>query len=174
MVDVCSLSIGEFVKKTKQDSSAEYAVYNGGTTPTGYYSKANSPGRSVVISARGSIGFVNYLERAFWAGNSCYVIRPLNSDLDVKYLFHYLKANESALYELRAVGTIPALNLKPVQGFMLPMIAIEEQIKLASMLDKFQEFTMGLTAGLPAELAARRKQYEYYRNQLLTFKELVA
>ncbi len=172
--EACNLKIGEFVKKTKQDANAEFPVYNGGTTPTGYYSQSNSPGKSVVISARGSIGFVNFLDTEFWAGNSCYVIRPKNEALNVKFLYHYLKANEYLLYSLRAVGTIPALNLKPVQDVKVPLISLDKQNDISNRLDLFSELTSGLNSGLPAEIVARRKQNEYYRDRLLTFRELVA
>jgi type I restriction enzyme S subunit len=58
--------------------------------------------------------------------------------------------------------------------FKIPMPSLDEQMQIIEVLDRFRELTSGLTGGLPAELAARRKQYEYYRDRLLTFDELVA
>ena len=171
---VASIKIGEFVKKTKQDPKARFAVYNGGTTETGFYEAFNSMEDSVVISARGSIGFVNYLSKKFWAGNSCYVIRPESDDVDVKYLYFVLKSSEMQLYALRAVGGIPALNLGPVRTFPIPLPPLEIQRKIVAILDRLDALVNDLTFGLPAEITARRKQYEYYRNRLLTFKELDA
>jgi len=46
------------------------------------------------------------------------------------------------------------------------------QVEIARTLDSFQTLTMDLSSGLPAEISARRKQYEYYRDKLLTFKDL--
>ena len=171
---VASIKIGEFVKKTKQDPNAEFAVYNGGTTETGFYEAFNSMEDSVVISARGSIGFVNYLPKKFWAGNSCYVIRPESDDVDVKYLYFTLKSSERQLFALRAVGGIPALNLGPVRTFPILLPPLEIQREIVSILEKLDALVNDLTFGLPSEIAARRKQYEYYRNKLLTFKELEA
>ena len=57
---------------------------------------------------------------------------------------------------------------------MLPVPNLEEQDRLVTLLDGFESLANDLSVGLPAELAARRKQYEYYRDRLLTFKELAA
>lgn len=55
----------------------------------------------------------------------------------------------------------------------LPVAPLEEQARISEALDTFDALVNDLSIGLPAELAARRKQYEYYRDKLLTFKELV-
>ncbi len=174
LAQVSSIRIGEFVKKDRQSEEFAYPVYNGGTTETGYYSEYNFPARSVVIAARGSIGFVNYLWTKFWAGNSCYVVRPLDDSLNSRFLFHTLKSKEKMLYDLRAVGGIPALNLGPVSTLLIPKPPLAIQDEIVSILDKLDALVNDITIGLPAEIAARRKQYEYYRNKLLTFKELEA
>lgn len=54
----------------------------------------------------------------------------------------------------------------------VPVPSIEEQVNIALILDKFDALVNDLSVGLPAEMAARRKQYEYYRDQLMTFEEL--
>lgn len=56
----------------------------------------------------------------------------------------------------------------------VPIPEVSEQRRIAGILDKFEALTNGLNAGLPAELQARRQQYEYYRDKLLTFEEAVA
>jgi type I restriction enzyme S subunit len=55
---------------------------------------------------------------------------------------------------------------------ILPIPPIEEQERIVGILDKFEALVNDLTQGLPAEIEARREQYEYYRNKLLTFKVL--
>ena len=57
---------------------------------------------------------------------------------------------------------------------MIPVPSLDEQKRIVAILDKFDALVNDLSAGLPAELNARRKQYEYYRDRLLTFKELAA
>ena len=56
---------------------------------------------------------------------------------------------------------------------LVPIPSIEEQNRIVSILDKFYSITNDISEGLPAEIEARQKQYEYYRDKLLTFKELV-
>jgi type I restriction enzyme S subunit len=57
---------------------------------------------------------------------------------------------------------------------LIPLPTRQEQLDIVEVLDKFDELVSSLSAGLPAEIEARRKQYEYYRDKLLTFKELAA
>lgn len=161
--NIASIKIGEFVKKTKQDPNAPFPVYNGGTTETGFYEAFNSPEDSVVISARGSIGFVNFLSKKFWAGNSCYVIRPKSGDVYAKYLYFALKSSEQQLYQLRAVGGIPALNLGPVRAFPIPLPPLEVQREIVSILDKFTQ----LEAELEAELQVRSAQLRAFRDDAI-------
>ena len=56
----------------------------------------------------------------------------------------------------------------------IPVPSIEMQKNITAILDRFDALCNDLTSGLPAEIAARQKQYEYYRDKLLTFKELTA
>jgi type I restriction enzyme S subunit len=66
------------------------------------------------------------------------------------------------------------LNLEIVRSVVVPVPHIQVQQAIASTLEKFSELILNIETGLPAEITARRQQYEYYRNKLLTFKELKA
>ena len=171
---LCEMYSGEFVKKDRQDNKYLYPVYNGGSEPTGFYSEFNSPAESIVIASRGSIGSVSYVNTPFWAGNSCFVLKNTVAEVDYRYLYHYLKHSESELYKLRAVGTIPAINLKPLLKFKVSIPNLHKQQRIAAILDAFEELESSLITGIPAEITARRQQYEYHRNKLLSFKELKA
>jgi type I restriction enzyme S subunit len=171
MGQVCSTFSGAFVKKTEQEDHYEYPVFNGGSSPTGFYSDYNSRENSIAISARGSIGAVNWVTTKFWAGNSCHVVLATDPGLNNRFLYHYLKFHEPSLYALRAVGTIPALNLKPLLKFTIPMPSLELQARISVELDKYESLMYCTSGGLSAELTARRSQYEYYRDRLLTFEE---
>ena len=59
-----------------------------------------------------------------------------------------------------------------LQNFTIPLIEIKEQERIVSILDKFEALVNDISEGLPAELKARRQQYEYYRDMLLNFKQL--
>ena len=71
-------------------------------------------------------------------------------------------------------GSQNNLNARKIKNFPIPIPPLEEQQRIVNILDKFDALVNDLTSGLPAEIEARRKQYEYYRDQLLTFKELSA
>ena len=64
---------------------------------------------------------------------------------------------------------IPALNKKDLVNFLIPIPPLAEQEKIVAILDKFDTLTHSISGGLPHEIALRRKQYEYYREQLLAF-----
>ena len=65
---------------------------------------------------------------------------------------------------------IPTLDGKVLEELTIPVPALTEQQKIIDILDRFDTLTTDLAAGLPAEIEKRRQQYEYYRDQLLTFK----
>ena len=64
----------------------------------------------------------------------------------------------------------PKLMSNQMEKILVPLPPIELQVKIASILDRFETLVNDLTQGLPAEIAAVKEQYEYYRNRLLSFK----
>ena len=66
-------------------------------------------------------------------------------------------------------GTVSNLNADIVRETVIPIPPISEQKKIVGILDRFSALTTDLTSGLPAEIKARKQQYEYYRDKLLTF-----
>lgn len=70
---------------------------------------------------------------------------------------------------MKKTGGIPALNLADLKLLTIPLPPLAEQKRIVDILDRFDRLCNDLTAGLPAEIAARRKQYEYYRDKLLSF-----
>lgn len=67
-------------------------------------------------------------------------------------------------------GSQHNINAKKVKDFKIPIPSLKEQNRIVSILDRFESLTTSLQSGLPAEISARRQQYEYYRDKLLTFK----
>jgi type I restriction enzyme S subunit len=68
-------------------------------------------------------------------------------------------------------GAQPKLNQRQLNSIPIPLPSIAEQERIVTILDRFDTLCTDITNGLPAEIAARQKQYEYYRDKLLTFKE---
>lgn len=68
----------------------------------------------------------------------------------------------------------PKLNKANLNRIPIPDPPLQEKVRIVGVLDKFDSLVNDLSVGLPAELAARRKQYEYYRDKFLTFEEAAA
>lgn len=92
------------------------------------------------------------------------------------YLYYLLRsAPVQEEFKRRAgAGTVQNLNADIVRSVEIPLPPRDVQERVVTLLDRFDALVNDLSVGLPAELAARRKQYEYYRDRLLTFEELAA
>ena len=90
-----------------------------------------------------------------------------------RYVYHWIAKQYFILKNL-GEGSQNNLNARKIKNFPIPIPPLEEQQRIVNILDKFDALVNDLTSGLPAEIEARRKQYEFYRDQLLTFKELSA
>ena len=169
--EVAKITIGEFVRKDKQNPEAEYPVYNGGRTPTGYYEDFNNDGDKIIVSARGAnAGYVNKSSTPYWAGNSCYSISVrVVKQLHWMYVYYYLKQSEAQLTGIQQKGGIPAVSKKQMEDFLLPIPSPSEQARIVTILDKFDALTNSITEGLPREIELRQKQYEHYRDLLFSF-----
>jgi len=92
------------------------------------------------------------------------------SDLMPRFLFHVLDRNPGLLVHDNGIDQTH-LSKGQVVGLAVPVPPIQEQVRIVAILDKFDALLNDLSIGLPAEIAARRTQYEYYRDKLLTFEE---
>ncbi|MFP6024324.1 restriction endonuclease subunit S [Helicobacter pylori] len=152
-----------------------YPVINSGRDLYGYYHDFNNDGENITIASREEYaGFINYFNEKFFAGGLCYPYKVKDAnELLTKFLYFYLKTNEIQIMEnLVFRGSIPALNKADIENFLIPIPPLEIQQEIVKILDQFSILTTDLLAGIPAEIKARKKQYEYYREKLLTFKPL--
>lgn len=96
-----------------------------------------------------------------------------NHNQNSKYLAYYFQTYAFAQYKRsRVTGTkVIRLHQSQLEQFLIPIPSIDEQLRIVSMLDKFEALVDDLIQGLPAEIAAVQEQYEYYRNKLLSFPE---
>lgn len=94
-------------------------------------------------------------------------------NVDSKYIYYYLVAKfPQYLQQVSVHSSVTSLRRPMLLRFPLCLPSISEQHRVATILDKFETFQANFSCGIPAEIEARRKQYEYYRDRLLTFKEL--
>ena len=164
--DYITICTGEQFNKRDMNEEGSYPVINGGINPSGYIENFNENKDTITISQGGaSAGYVAWQEYPFWAGAHCYVVKPSSSILMKRFIYFFLKNNESYLQQMQHGAGIPALNRDKVKNLLIPVPPIEVQEEIVRILDNFSSYA----AELQAELQARREQYEYYRNLLLTF-----
>lgn len=85
--------------------------------------------------------------------------------ITTKQFFYYIENNQKG-------ASYPAISDGEIKKYKIPLPPIAEQQRIVDILDRFDSLCNDITKGLPAEIEARKKQYEYYRDKLLTFKEL--
>lgn len=164
-----NLTVGKRITKSMMDDKYDYPVMGGGVVPTGRYLNYNYE-KSVTISRAGSAGFVNWLEGKFWATSDCFVASQKQNGPLIKYVYYYLKNKQKEFRKHLYGGSLPKLNKEYLWELPIPVPPIEVQSEIVKILDNFTELTAELTAELTTELTARNKQYEYYRDKLLSFK----
>ncbi len=104
----------------------------------------------------------------------CIGFRPhLVEFLDPEFAKHLFRSLAMRQQITRTANGVTRFNVskKRLAKVLVPVPTLAEQRRIAGILDKFDALVNDLSVGLPAELAARRKQYEYYRDRLLTFDE---
>ena len=165
--DVCIIYTGEQLNR-KNMIKEGYPVINGGIQASGYTNNFNEYEETITISQGGaSAGFVNFMLEKFWAGAHCYIIKPNTDKLINKYLFFVLKNIEIHIMELKNGAGIPGINKNKITKIKIPLPPIEVQKEIVRILDIFTKYQDLLNR----ELELRKKQYEYYRDKLLTFTE---
>lgn len=124
----------------------------------------------VLISAAGTIGrtVVYDGEPAYFQDSNIVWVENDESKILNRYLFYCYKLKPWFVSEGGTIARLYNDNLRRARILAPPLF---EQARIVSILDRFDTLCNDLTSGLPAEIEARRKQYEYYRDKLLTFKE---
>ncbi len=125
---------------------------------------------SVLIPRKGSIGNLFYVDEPFWTVDTIYWTNIDDKQVIPKYLYYYLSTQDLEKMNT-AVGGVPSLTQAVLNKIEIPIPPYDEQERIVATLDKFDALVNDLTDGLPAEISARRQQYEYYRDKLLTFAE---
>ena len=125
---------------------------------------------TVLLPRKGTISNVFYVEEPFWNVDTVYYTE-IDADVIIPKYFFYFMDNFN-LSKLDTGSGRPSLTHAVLNKIRIPIPPMSRQKQIVSILDKFEKLTNDISIGLPAEIEARRKQYEYYRNKLLTFKEL--
>ncbi len=175
MSEICKVLRGKRLTKRDLSCNGTFPVYHGGLSPIGYYTSANRLANSaMIIDVGASAGTVGYSDRAFWSSDGCFCFSHEDDIISQKYLYYYLQSIEVSIKGKVRTAGIPTLDNKDVERLIIPVPPLSEQQRIADILDRFEALTTDISQGLPAEIRARRQQYEYYRDKLLTFNRKLA
>lgn len=103
--------------------------------------------------------------------NQTFIGLVCGKNLYNRYLLYFMETQTKTLLQLATTGTIPYISRKKFEELIIPVPPLEVQNEIVRILDNFTGLIEELTKELTAELTSRKKQYEYYRNKLLTFAE---
>lgn len=174
--DLCNVTAGgdvpkESMSKVKSEQYSIPIISNGigGNALYGYTEHPKITTTSVTVSARGTIGYAEYRDYPYYPIVRLLSLMPKDCErLNTKYLYYCLQGKE---YKLPTSG-IPQLTAPDLKKVRIPVPTKSIQDNIVRILDKFDTICNNLSDGLPAEIEARHKQYEYYRDKLLTFEEI--
>ena len=167
--ECCELSRGDYITK-KSAKLGNIPVILGGQEPAYYIDKANHYGKAIVISRSGaSAGFVSYWDEPIFVTDG--FIIEAKQELDIRFLYYFLKNMQIFINTMKKGGGVPHITGKNLLMIKIPIPPLPVQSEIVKILDKFTEVTAQLQEQLALEVTARRKQYEYYRDKLLSFKE---
>ena len=121
---------------------------------------------SIIVKSRGVIEF-EYYANPFSHKNEMWSYHSKNNNINIKYIYYYLKTKELYFQGLASRMQMPQIATPDTDKFQIPILPLNIQVEIVRILDTFTE----LTAELTAELVARKQQYDYYRKQLFIFNE---
>ena len=172
LADIAEISTGS----SNTDDAVEDGIYP-------FYVRSQEPLRKndyeydeeAIITAGDGVGVgkvFHYVNGKYALHQRAYRIHPKDSKLLGKYLYHYVVARfPGYIGKQMYQGSVPSIRRPMLNKFEVVIPPLEVQEKIAKILDNFDAICSDLNIGLPAEIEARQKQYEYYRDKLLTFAE---
>ena len=130
---------------------------------------------AAIITAGDGVGVgkvYHYIEGKYALHQRAYRIHINTPEVVPKYYFHYMKAKflpyiQKTMFQ----SSVASIRRPMLNAFPVPVPPLDVQNRIVNVLDNFEKICSDLNIGLPAEIEARQKQYEYYRDKLLTFAE---
>ena len=173
--EVCNISAGGDAPKEEmsKEKTEQYniPIISNGIGENAFYGYTSSPRitePAVTVAARGTIGYAEYRDYPYFPIIRLLSVIPKDTSvLNTRYLYYCLQGKE---YNVPTSG-IPQLTAPMLKKVIVPVPGLSVQERIVSVLDTFEAFCSDLNIGLPAEINARQKQFEYYRDKLLNFKE---
>ena len=161
--EVAELKRGTSITK-KTSNQGEIPVISGGQQPAYYIDQFNKKGNTITVAGSGAYaGHVMYWEEPIFVGDA-FSVKTDETILSTKYVYHFLLQNQQKIYAMKKGSGVPHVYPKDLSVLQIPLPPLSVQQEIVRILDKFTQ--------LEAELDCRKRQYEYYRNALLSFGDL--
>ncbi|WRB10867.1 restriction endonuclease subunit S [Helicobacter pylori] len=172
--EICLIKRGRVIAKKILQENGKYPVYSSQTLNNGilgFIDTYDFDGEFLTWTTDGAYaGSVFYRKGRFSITNVCGLLQVIQDNILHKYLYYILQITTPP-HVSSGMGN-PKLMSAAMQQIQIPIPPLEIQQEIVKILDQFSILTTDLLAGIPAEIKARKKQYEYYREKLLTFKPL--
>ena len=156
-------------KDWKTLGNGNIPVYGSGGKMNVFVDKYSYNKPTVLIPRKGSIENVFYVEEPFWNVDTIFYTEIDDKKIIPKYLYYFIENYN--MDKLSTDSTRPSLTQSILNKLKIDLPPIEIQNKIVEILDKFQSLLADTKGLLPQEIEQRQKQYEYYREKLLTFNE---
>jgi len=152
--------------------NAPIKIFAGGKT-VAYFNYEDIPEKdiqnnpSIIVKSRGLVEF-EYYDKPFSHKNEFWAYHSNNKNIDIKYVYYCLKKEEPYFRDIaKSMGSLPQISIPVTDKYKIPLPPLPIQQEIVRILDNFTE----LEAELKAELELRKKQFEHYKCQLLTFNK---
>lgn len=151
---------------TEKDATpGDFPVIAGGQKPAYYHNVFNREGETIAVAGSGAYaGFVSWWTTPIFLSDA-FSVHPKDNSLLPKFVFYCMKNMQDKIHNTKKGSGVPHVHGSSIAKFLIPIPPIEVQEEIVKILDRFADYA----AELQAELQARKEQYEYYRNLLLTF-----
>ena len=171
--EIAKINRGVRVTRDMLDENGSIPVYQNSLAPLGYFEKSNRKGNTTFVISAGAAGQIGYSDIDFWSADDCFTFDEVNSAIN-KYIYYFLQTKQAFIDSRVRRGSIPRISREVFEKLEIQLPTLEEQKRIVKILDRFDSLCNDISSGLPAEIEARRKQYEYYRDKLLTFDRIEA
>ena len=159
--EVCEVLRGKRLTKSQLNEHEGYPVLHGGSTPMGYYKEFNRKANTTVVVNTGNAGSVFFYDKEFWSSDACFSLYPNETIID-KFLYLYVYGCERILKGKIRAGAMPTIDANAIENLVIPIPSLIVQQRIVEQLDTFTSSI----ENLKEQISQRRKQYEYYRDQL--------
>ena len=131
---------------------------------------------TAIITSGDGVGvgkIFHFVEGRYALHQRAYRIHVTTDILQPRFLFHYMRSTFEGYIKMNVVhASVTSIRRPMLERYLVPVIPLQEQNRIVEILDKYETLCEDLTNGIPAEIEARRKQYEYYKDKLLSFEEV--